>query len=712
LGGGSKEAWWSYGWPPVCARTAPAAALICLLGAAIPSADARLARLEILEREVVANGQAFGAAGPYERLTGTAYFEVDPRDPRNAVVFDLDKAPRNGAGQVEFSADMVILKPVDLKKSSGTLFFEVNNRGRKISFMRMQDAASDANLNRPSAPRDFGNGFLLKRGYVLAWIGWGADIAPGDNRLTVRLPIAQERGAPITERILTEFGDRNFNGATPTTLPLSGGSAFHSFPAVSTNRQAAEAELWATPSDSPRPSGPDIARGQAVPDNDWAFAHCPEGWPGTPSVNDICLKGGFRNHLNYHLIYRAAASPVMALGYVTSRDFVSFLRFESKDAAGTPNPVAGLATTLCQGISSSGMYYRDYLYFGFNEDERGRRVCDGMHIHVPGAQRLFLNYRFAQPNPFTQQHRERYVPDVNFPVTYGVTRDPLSGREDGLLKRPNTDPKIIHTDTSNEYWQFRASLLGTDAEATKDIPDPPNVRRYLMASTQHGWFKGDAAHLGIGDRQCLHPVNPTHTGVMLRALLVALEEWVKTGKPPPDSRVPRIADGTLVPPEKLNWPAIPGAPYGGLFNGSGERDFGPRVFNNAGVIDKLFPDILSVHRILVPQVDRLGNDLAGVRHPLVAAPLATLTGWNTRTPEFGGDDLCDLLGSTIPLPPTSVQARAAGDPRPALDELYQDQADYVRKVTDAARDLQRQRLMLPEDVELTIREAHEHKLQR
>ena len=525
----------------------------------VPVAEARLTRLEIVEREVVADGQAFGAAGAYERLTGKAYFEVAPRDPHNAVVFDLDKAPANAQGRVEFSADMVILKPVDLARGSATLFFEVNNRGRKVSFGRMHDTASDANMNRPSAPRDFGNGFLMKRGYVLAWVGWGADIAPGDNRLTVSFPIAQENGQPVTERILTEYGDRNFNGGTPTTLPLSGGPAFNSFPAVSTNQQAAEAELWAVPSDSPRPSGPDIPRGRPIPDSHWAFASCPEGWPGTPSVTDICLKGGFRNDHNYHLIYRATGSPVMGLGYVTSRDFVSFLRFEAQDDAGNPNPVAGLTTTLCQGISSSGMYYRDYLYFGFNEDERGRRVCDGMHIHVPGAQRLFLNYRFAQPNPFTQQHRERYVPDVNFPVTYGITRDPLTGREDGLLKRPQTDPKIIHTDSSNEYWQFRASLLGTDPDGTHDIPDPPNVRRYLMASTQHGWFMGDAPHHGIADRQCIYPTNPTHSGVVLRALIVALEEWVKTGRPPPDSRVPRIADGTLVAPESLRWPAIPGS---------------------------------------------------------------------------------------------------------------------------------------------------------
>ncbi len=706
---------WRKAAPSLCNRRNAAAALLLACCALLPAAvQARLTRLDVVEREVVAGGQAFGATGPYERLSGTAWFEVDPHDPRNRAVFDLDHAPVNARGMVEFSADMTILKPVDMARASGTLFFEVNNRGRKITFQRLHDAPSDANLNRPSAPRDFGNGFLLKRGYVVAWVGWGADIAPGDNRLTVRFPPALQQGHAVTERILTEFSDRNFNGATPFTLPLSGGSAFVSFPAVSTNRQAAEAELRVVPSDSPRPSGAAIPLGRSVPDGDWAFAACPNGWPGTPSPTDICLKGGFRNDANYHLIYRATGSPVMGLGYVTSRDFVSFLRFAARDDAGTANPVAGLGATLCQGISSSSMYYRDYLYFGFNEDEAGRRVCDGMHIHVPGAQRLFLNYRFAQPNPFTQQHRERYVPDVNFPVTYGPSRDPLTGRTDAILRRPRTDPKIIHTDSSNEYWQFRASLLGTDAAGRVDLDDPPNVRRYLLASTQHGWFKGDPPNRGIGNRQCRELTNATHTGVLLRALVVALEAWVKDGTPPPPARVPRIADGTLVAPEDLQGPAIPGIPYAGLYNGSGERDFGPRTRDadgnriNAGVIDALFPAILSTHRILVPQIDRVGNDLAGIRHSSVAVPIATLTGWNTRTPEFGGDDLCDLQGATIPLPRTAAAARAAGDSRPALDELYQDRADYVRRVSEAARALQAQRLMLPEDVEATVREAEEH----
>lgn len=655
----------------------------------------------------MAGGQPFGAAGAYERLTGTAYFEVDPQDARNTAVFDLDKAPRNAHGRVEFAADAVILKPADLAKVSGTLFFEVNNRGNKISFGRMQDTAPDANANAPVTAHDFGNGFLMKRGYVLAWVGWGADIAPGDNRLTVTFPIAMREGQPVTERILTEFGDRNLNGGQPTTLPLSGGAPFKSFSAVSSNKEAAEAELWAVDSDSPRPSGPSIPRGTPVPGSEWAFALCPDGWPGAPSTTDICLKGGFRNNFNYHLIYRATASPVMGLGYVTSRDFVSFLRNASKDDSGRPNPVAGVRTVLCQGISSSGMYLRDYLYFGFNEDEQGRRVCDGMHIHVPGAQRLYLNYRFAQPNPFTQQHRERYVPDVNFPVTYAVTRNPLTGREDGILTRPKTDPVIIHTDTSTEYWQFRASLLGSDTDGRTDIADPASVRRFFLAGTQHRWLKGEAPNHGIADRQCEQPTNITHPGIILRALIIALEQWAKDGTTPPDSRVPRIADGTLVTPERLDFAAIPGVSFAGLYNGSGERDFGSRVSRNSGVIDKLFPDIVSTHRILVPQVDRTGNEIAGVRHPVVEVPVATLTGWNTRTPEFGGDDLCDLQGSTIPLARTKAAARAAADPRPALDELYRDHDDYVRKVEQAARVLERQHLMLPEDVELTVSEARD-----
>jgi hypothetical protein len=677
-------------------------------------ADARLVRFDIERREVVADGRSFGSVGQYEKLTGRAWFEADPSDVRNARVTDIGNAVLNDAGHVAFSADMVILKPVDMAKAAGTLFLEVNNRGRKIAFGRLHDTSSAANMNDPMSQDDFGNGFLLDRGYVVAWIGWGADIAPGDHRLTVDFPIAQdEQGQPLTERILVEFGDRQFNGEAPTTLPLSGSPAFRSFPAVTTRKDAAEAELWMADSDSPRPDGPEIPPGQRVSDDRWAFAHCPDGWPGTPSETDICLRDGFRNDRNYRLFYRASHSPVMGLGYLTTRDFVAWLRHGITDDSGHANPVAGLKNVLCLGISSSGMYLRDFLYQGFNEDEQGRRVCDGMHVHVAGVQKLFLNYRFAQPNPFSQQHRDRHVPDTNFPHQYGVRGDPRTRVPDGIMKRPSTDPKLIHSDSSNEYWQFRASLTGTTEGGRMDLGENPRVRRYLLSSLQHGSFQGDTPHRGIADRQCERRSNPVHPGPLLRALTVALDEWVTAGTPPPDTRVPKVADGTLVPPEALDLPAIPGLTYRARFNGSGERDFGPRVRGNAGVIDHLLPFTVYPHRVLVPQVDGIiGHEIAGIRHPSVDVPIATYLGWNTRTSEFGGDDLCDLLGSMIPLPRSVEDAAERNDPRQSLKSLYGDHAGYVRRFTASVRSLESERLLLPEDASALIREAQESKVLR
>lgn len=705
-----------------------AASLIGLASAliAVPS-EGKLVRLDIKSREVVAAGMTFGATGAYEKLTGTAYFEVDPRDPLNAQVFDINNAELSRAtrgssddsgddeddnksandreGVVKFSADAVILKPIDMSKGNGQLFFEVNNRGNKITLPMLNDTAPGVNNNNPSVPADFGNGFLMRQGYVVAWVGWGADIAPGGDRLTVKFPIAMDHGQPITERILTEYSDRNFGGATPFTLPLSGGPAFNSYEAVATNPAAAEAELRRRPSDSPRPPSPAIPSGEVVPTSEWSFASCPSGAPGTPSLTDICLKGGFQNNMVYELRYRATKSPVMGLGYLTSRDFVSFLKHDRRDKTGTPNPVHGIGKALCLGISSSGMYYRDYLYQGFNEDERGRRVCDGMQIHIPGVHKLYLNYRFAQPNPFSVQHRERYVPDANFPRRYQVEHDPLTGRRGGVLNHPETDPKLFHTDSGTEYWQFRSSLVDTDDLGTSDLRHPQNVRRYLYSSTQHFPTKGATPTYGTGNRMCEQLSNVTHPGVISRALVVALDQWVRFNRIPPHNRVPTIFDGTLVPPEALAFPKIPGVTFLGLYNRSGERDFGPRVKGNRGVIDNLIPTVLSEHRNLVPQVDAFGNDLAGIRHPLVEAPIATLTGWNTRRPEFTAGDLCDLTGMTVPLKTTAAERLASGDPRPSLQELYGTHEGYVNAIREAANKLERQGLMLREDVEKTISEA-------
>jgi len=688
-------------------------------------AIARVTRVVVASQEPIVGGAAFGSTGAYERLIGTVYFEADPSNRHNKTIFDLDNAPTNSRGRVEYSADFVILRPVDGAKGNRALFFEVNNRGNKISLTMLNDTPPTANNNFPTTAADFGNGWLMREGYTIAWVGWGADIAPGANRLLVSFPIAMRNGKPITERILTEFSDRNFGGGTPLTLPLSGGSAFKSFPAVSTDKATAQAVLRVRPSDSPRPSGPQIPAGTLVPDSQWSFANCPSGPPGTPSTTDICLTGGFQNNRVYELIYRATNSPVMGLGYATSRDFVSFLRSGRSDDVGTPNPARNIHHTICDGISSSGMYYRDYLYQGFNADEEGRRVCDGVHIDIPGVQKLYLNYRFAQPNPFTVQHRERYVPDDNFPRAYAVLRNPLCGGDeeednddeatvragefcrDGILKRPQTDPKVIHTDSSTEWWQFRSSLVDTNDSGTRDRREPHNVRRYLFSSTQHFVAQGATPTHGTADRMCQQLSNPTHYGASARALIRALFEWVRNGRPPPHSRVPRIDAGTLVPTDRLStgFPFIPGVTYTGRYNGSGDRDFGPRVEGNSGVIDFLHPFVLSTHAVRVPKVDVIGNDIAGIRQPEVAAPTATLTGWNTRTPEFTDGDLCDLNGMYIPLHKSRAERLAAGDPRPSLEELYRAHEGYVAAVRRAAQQLHEDRLMLQEDVDAYIAAA-------
>ncbi len=383
------------------------------------------------------------------------------------------------------------------------------------------------------------------------------------------------------------------------------------------------------------------------------------------------------------------------------------MRNNEKDSAGNPNPVPGLTHALCQGISSSGMYLRDFTYQGFNVDEADRMACDGMHIHVAGAHKLFLNYRFAQPNPYSQQHRERYVPDVNFRASIRCESIPSCGFRMGILKRPLFDRKIIHTDTSNEYWQIVPRLAHRrqrrrDHGLQRIEQSAPLPVVELAARRLQG--RGAASAASATGSACIPPTRCTP------ARCCGRWSWhwnngVKDDAEPPAMRVPRIADQTLVEPDALLLPAIPGLEYKGLHNGSGDRDFGPRVRFNRGVIDLLLPEVIARHKVTVPQVDNIGNEIAGIRHPFVEAPTATLLGWNTRTPEFGGPDLCDLLGSTISLPKTKAEAEASNDPRPSLEELYGNHAGYVAKVAEAAKKLQEDKLLLPEDVEDRIAEA-------
>ena len=682
-----------------------------------PYSEARIFKIEITSVESPTfEGRVFGRVGRYEKLRGKMYGEVDPTDPLNAVIVNIEKAPRNDRGMVEYVTNFLMLKPVNMKKGNGKIWYGINNRGNTSSATtRFNDAPS---TNDPTTAADVGNGFLMRQGYALVDAGWEGDVLPGNFRLTAEFPIAKENGTEITAPILVEFSDRytrnsqiQANGGV--SLPLSGSLSFASYESVSTNQSVAGAELRVRFSDSTQPGTADIPAGVVIPTSEWQFAKCSRD-PDTgvltsvPSTTDICLPNGFSLDAVYQLIYTAKNPRVMGLGYAVTRDVGAFLRNMTADDFGNPNPFAqstsstGITHMYAYGSSSTGMYVRDFIYQGFNEDEQHRKVFDAMWTNIPGAHKLYLNYAFGQPNPYSVQHRDRYVPDTSFPRTYAVTTDPLTGLTDGILKRPETDPIVIHTDSSTEYSQFRAALVTTDGLGN-DIPLPDNVRSYFMSSEQHG--PAAVPSLGI----CQQLSNPLPRGSHHRAVLVALDEWVTKGIRPPDSRYPRVSDDTLVPFDQAStgFPNIPGVVYAGLVNASGVRDFGPGVIENRGLVTLNPPVVVpeGEHIILVPRVDADGNDVAGVRVPQLEVPIATYTGWNVRAAGFSEGDLCDLTGMFLPFATTKAERMATGDPRLSLEERYKNHGGYVKQNEQAARKLKDERFLLQEDFNRIVSEA-------
>ena len=460
--------------------------------------NARVTQLEIIETIPIANGKKFGDIGAYEKISGIAYFEIAPDHKRNKTIADINRVPVNANGNIEFSAEFEILRPVNSQKASGVLFVETPSQGQKLSLGLLHDIDAQENLNLINEQTDLGNGFLFNRGHTLAWIAWQGKISDVDHRLTVNFPLALENEDSIGGFILTEFNGRSFEEKNPYTLPLSGRQYIQSYPSISTDKDIAKASLFVMQSGSTDASSTDVGKGEMISDEQWDFAYCPEGWPGEPSLEYICVKNSFLKNRNYHLIYQAKDAPVMGLGLATTRDFISQLKHEEIDALGTPNPTAKINHVICQGIGQGARYLRDFLYQGFNVDVNGKKVCDGMNIHGAGVEKTYLNYRFSQPYRVSTQHSERFIPDVNFPRQYSVRVNPFLKFPDGILKKPAFDPKIFHTDTSTDFWQSRASLVSASEGATMDFSESSRVRRFLISSSEsYNRFNG-MSHNGYG----------------------------------------------------------------------------------------------------------------------------------------------------------------------------------------------------------------------
>jgi hypothetical protein len=676
-------------------------ALTLLLSA---GAEARVVRFVVEQTRSFAGGMAFGTTGPYERLDGTAYMEVDPHDPLNAATVNLDKAPRNARGMVEFTAPFFILKPVEMARGNHKLFYGVNNRGNKQTLGYFNFVPSGPGINDPITAANAGDGFLMRLGYTVVDAGWQGDVAPGNNRLFPNFPVAtQPDGSPIVAAVRIEYSDRTIPQAGTFTLTLEGSAAFRSYETADTNTAHSTLTVRSEVQGVKVP----------IPSDRWAFGSCPGG-PATlvPNTGNICLFDGFHADKLYELIYPAKNPMVMGLGHAVTRDIGSFLRYQTRDDAGNPNPLAlsptnvGIQRAYSFGSSSTGMYQREFLYLGFNEDEAHRKVFDGLWIHKPGTHRLFANVEFADPNTYSRQDdRHDFLSTSVAPLTHAVTTDPISGIHDGLDKRPATDPLVFQSDTGNELWEMKGSLNVADGLGSSVRP-PANVRLYYLSSFQHSGNNPPAAFPGAAG-MCQNPTNPNYHGPTLRALLMALDAWADQGIEPPKSNYPRVEDKTLVSLDEAReaFPAIPGVNFPTVLNELELLNFGPEFDSEGGRLTLLPPVLGSSYRVLVAKPDKDGLDIAGIRPMEIRVPLGTNAPWNVRAPGRRAPNLCGLSGSYIPFATTKAERLAAGDPRKSLEERYKDHEGYVKDVEHAAKKLVHERFLLEEDANTFISAA-------
>ena len=589
--------------------------------------------IEIKSRTPFVGGAAFGTTGAYERIDGVAIGALDPAHAGNRGIALLDKAPRNGAGLVGYRSDFVLLRPANAAKGNGRLLYEVNNRGRIMLFAYLCAGAAG---NQPKTADELGNALPLRLGFSLLWTGWDPG-APKATGLSLDVPVIDGITQPIREEFVS--GTR-----------LGVHEAF---------RLAYEAVGAATVT---------VRRTQTAP-----RVGVPSEMVDSRTVRPL---GAIETGSIYEVRYTATKPLVLGIGFAATRDVVSHLRHHGANLLGRP---AG--HTLAFGISQAGRYLRDHIAQGFNGDEDGRRVFDGVFTHVAGIGRVFHNTPFGQPFRTRAWHEDHDFPEVEFPHSSAAMVDPVTGRGGALLRGDATDPKLIETNTSTEYWQKGASLLHTDPLGTRDIALPETVRTYLLPGTQHGGKAGMPRDNG----PCINPRNWHDPMPAIRALLVALDEWVTTGRLPPDSRVPRIDDGTLVAAETVAYPAIPGLVR-------------PHAANDAvPLADWIDPvPAAGAYGALVPQVDADGNERAGVRLPDIAVPRGTFMGWNLYKAPYPDGALSDRDGTFLAFP--ANEAERGNDPRPSLAERYPGnrQSEAVRAVTQA---LLNDRLLLAEDAE-------------
>ena len=636
--------------------------------------------LEITKRTRFASGESFGDVGSYELLEGTAHYAVDPLHARNQAITDLELAPRNAAGLVEFSSDFAMLQPVNMDRGNRRILFDVVNRGRKTALtLNSVPTANDA-----TAPLEAGNGYLMRRGYTVVWAGWQADVPPTPGLIGMHGPEAIGPQGPLTGKIMCQFQCNE-----PTQVFLLADRQHLPNPAADPE----EADAVLTVRDLPNSPATTVDRSQ------WSFVRV-EDADLEPQHSHIYMPSGFDPGKIYQLIYTTTGSRIVGLGFAAMRDAVSFLKHAPSSAG---NPCAGsIDYAYAMGRSQSGRFLRQYIHAGINDDEEDRPALDGIIPHVAGGMRGEFNLRFGQPSKDVC-----YIIPEMFPFTDTMQTDPVTGAQGSLLdamERRGNVPRIMFTNTSAEYWRGDAALIHTDLETLTDAPESQWARSYHFAGCQHG--SGDFPPLEIRTADGIKgqlPFNSVDYAPLSRAVLDNLDRWVTTGEEPPASRHPSLNDGTAVESHTLlaRLAQLPNVNVPTQTTRAIRLDYGPE--SHLGRTIKLPADEGEEFPALVADLDESFNELGGIRLPDLSVPVATYTGWNLRDESIGNPGLFigitgGLAGWTLPLSANQSERESSGDPRASIEERYASREDYLEQVTRAAMDLVAERYLLEEDV--------------
>jgi Alpha/beta hydrolase domain len=662
----------------IVSALATAAALVVA-----PAADARIIKVQITTTESPTfGGYSWPSVGQYEKIVGKAFGEVDPTDPKNAVIVDIELAPRNANGNVEYAFDFYILKPIDLSQGAHKVMYEPPNRGGKTwaSLGRVPGGNDPGSITDPTV---LANSFLMPRGYTMVWSGWdkSAGTSTANFNITVTLPIATNPdGSSIT-------------GPAYEYIVTSGTSFTLSYPAATLDQTQATLTHRVHLDDPP----------EVIPVSEWEYTDA-----SLMAIRLLPAGTSFVANDIYEFSYTAKDPSVNGLGFAAIRDWNAWLRYEAADDFGTPNPLAGDITRIYTEISSQpGRLLNDFRHLGFNQAENGKQVFDGMMQWIAAGDGINMNYRFSQPGRTERNRQDHLYVEGVFPFANVTTTDPFTGKTDSRYARCETTgtcPLGVEIYSANEYWVKAASLLHTTPDGKRDLHDSPFTRNYLMSSMQHG--TGNAANRG----NCQQFQNPLNSAPVQRALFIALDEWSTEGRKPPHSRVPKLSDGTLVPPlpqSRMGFPNIPGVTYTGLKTTRYLLDYGSNFYEtgiatvNPPVITPPYQDNPAngpIYPSFVPKTDRDGNDIAGVRLPDVTVPLATYTGWALRSGVWANDG-CEAAGQFIPFARTKAERLVSGDPRPSVEERYPSFDKYYNQVRRAVDNMVKDRLMLCEDAD-------------